>query len=213
MDLYNQTYQDLMAAYFAIEPTEYRERVRFFDEHRSDIARLQFDDKFLLELDYSMNLFEIGWYQKFLTRVDLLIETVIIDNIELKDRDIYHDLLYRKAASLYNVDEDAKSHVVASQLYKIDPDYPGIDHLCYQCERRKHTKTYEVTKAISIGLFLVGFALAFLDLLLVRSFYKGYIPIVDVLKNIVFVTAIVTLLVNELGMLLYARWKVKSQLD
>ena len=213
MNLYNQTYQDLVAAYFAIEPTEYRERVRFFDEHRSDIERLQFEDKFLLELDYSMNLFEIGWYQKFLDRVDELIETVVIDNIELQGREIYYDLLFRKAASLYNVDEIAKSHFVASQLYKIASNYPGVDHLCYQCERRKHTKFYEVVKAISVGLFLVGFALAFMDMLLVRSFYEGYIPLVNMLKNVIFVAAIVTLLANELGMVLYARWKVKSQLN
>ena len=67
--------------YFRLGPTAYREKVRFFEENPDAISRLDFDDRIEMEFDYLYCLFEVGRYERYLSKVDAvkLIEEPIWD--------------------------------------------------------------------------------------------------------------------------------------
>jgi hypothetical protein len=65
-------YSQLYRNFRAIEPTEYRRVVRFFEKYEKNILQLDFDEYFDTVFVYNNALFEIGEYRKHILMSDVL---------------------------------------------------------------------------------------------------------------------------------------------
>jgi tetratricopeptide (TPR) repeat protein len=197
MHLHDNQERDFYLAYSSLNPEAYRDRVRFYEENRSYLDALVYEDRVEVDLDYSFALFEIGKYQRFLDRVDRLIELVVIDNIEVEGRDIFKDLLFKKAASLYNLWSLEKAEQVISQLYKIDPEYPYAKSLFIKIRSKKPRLWYEINKALSVVAFLSGLSLLIMQQLIFEPFYVEQAIYISSLKNFLLIACVALLVLNE----------------
>ncbi len=110
---HSQIYRDFRD----IEPTEYRAITRFYEDHVDAIHQLDFEEYFELLVAYTDALFEIGVYERHLLIVDEVIETTILKNIKFfEQEDIYYRMLFRKAASLFNLLEFEKAAHILREL-------------------------------------------------------------------------------------------------
>lgn len=81
--------------YFGLEESAYRDKVKMYEDNSAQIAVLLFEDKCEIDIDYLFCLFEIGRYERFLSKVKPMIELVIMENIyDYRGVDIYKELLF-----------------------------------------------------------------------------------------------------------------------
>lgn len=142
--------------YFRLGDTAYREKVRFFEEHPDDITYLDFDYRIELEMDYLLCLFEIGRYERYLRFVDKVIEEIIAENIfDYRDENIFEELLFRKAASLYQLRKYEESKTLLKQLININNSNPLYVGLYAMCNRKIHDDMIVTVRATAMAAFLI----------------------------------------------------------
>jgi tetratricopeptide (TPR) repeat protein len=191
----NKIYLD----FYQIDKSSYYEKVRYFEQNKNFLSLLAFDQKIEMECDYLFALFEIGKYHRFLGRVDRMIELVVIENIfELDNRNIFEDLLFTKAACLFNTNQYNKALNVTAALIKINHDYPLITKIHRQCLRKSGATWYEINKAIAVVFILSGISVVLVQLLIVDPFYEQYAYRVNIFRNILFAIAFSLLIFNEI---------------
>lgn len=156
----------IFVQYFNLGATSYREKVRFFEENRYFFDFLHFNTKIEVEIDYAFCLFELGKYERYLNFVDNLIETVIKENIYLIDHiNVYNELLFRKAACLYQLSKYTDSEYILMQLVKMEKDnalYLGL----YVMTKRKILKEKFINlKAVAVASFFIVIAITTVQIL------------------------------------------------
>lgn len=83
--------------YFSIDNTAFRDKVRYYEENQDKIGWLNHEGRLEMDMDYCLCLFEIGRYQRFLQKVDIVIEDIIFENVyEYMAVNIYEDLLFKR---------------------------------------------------------------------------------------------------------------------
>lgn len=212
MNTYSEKSRELYLAYTSLDPSAYRQRVRFYEEHLDLLAGLSYDERMQLELDYHFSLFEIGKYQRFLDSVDPLIEAVIIDNIRSTEGDFFVDLLFKKAASCYNLWRLPECEQIVCQLLKIDRNYPNAPALYLQCRLKAKRSWYEIVKALSVVAFFVGASLLLVAHLVVDPFHPAYFPTSKLIANVLLISCVVLLIVNELSVRYAAVLDLRQQI-
>jgi tetratricopeptide (TPR) repeat protein len=120
-------YEDIYFRYYNLGNHAYYDKTRFYEAYIQRNSSLNREEKFDLTLDYIKALFAIGKYEKYLEMADAVIEAVIEENIiTIHDEDVFQDLLFKKAASLYNLKKYEDSIYILNQLVRInkkDRDY------------------------------------------------------------------------------------------
>jgi tetratricopeptide (TPR) repeat protein len=171
----------------AIEATAYRNMIHFYEKQESEIRALDFDENFELLTCYVNALFEVGYYRKHLLIVDVVIETAISNNIDFyKGEDIFLKMLFRKAASLYNLLEYEKSEYILREIIRINPwDKDAIQFL-KKCKRRQQPRYLQYARATSIFLFLTAAVIIALEVLFVRTFYRQLVLEIEQARFVIF---------------------------
>lgn len=205
MDISSHSGKEAFQAYQRIDPCAYRERVRFYDEHTDAFQGLGYEQQMYLQLDYHYALFEIGKYRRFLVSVDELIEQVVIDNFGGFHSDYFQDLLFKKAASLYNLWRLPECEKVVTQLLKIDGSIEGARAILYQCRLRSARKWYKLTKATSVLCFLTGAVGLLVAHLVIEPFYFEWFPAASFLSTGLLASCVILLVCNEVLLRLSAR--------
>jgi len=178
------TYQSKIYRDFkAIEVTAYRQIIHFYEKQEGVIKQLEFEEHFELLTAYVNALFEVGAYHKHLLLVDLIIEMAIAHNIEFyRGEDIFLKMLFRKAASLYNMLEYDKAEYILREIIRINPWDKDAVLFLKKCLRRQQPKFIQASRAISILLFLLAAVVIAGEVLLVRPFYPRYTVAVEQLR-------------------------------
>lgn len=185
--------------YFRLEHTAYRDKVRYFENHKRLVHKLTEDQQQQMKIDYVICLFEIGRYDTFLRLVDQMIELVVIENIySYNGKEIFNELLFRKSAALYNVKRYEEAEKVAKALTNIDRTDKKSRMLFKKCRRKYGVKRNENLKAISVLILITAIAVAYIELLIVKPFYQNYTHVFRVTKMILFCTGIGILISREL---------------
>lgn len=185
--------------YYRLGSHAYREKVRYYEEHPGDIALLPYDERIEIDIDYVLCLFEIGRYQRYLEKVDPVIETVITENIfEYQGENIFNILLLRKAASLYHTHNFDKCEKIASQLLKIDPTSEIAAKLYSLCHRRKENTVTTLLRAIAISGLLAVISITFVRILLIEPFYDQYLQPFVTIRNVLLAISFLSLLSVEI---------------
>ncbi len=159
----------------AIEATDYRKIVHFYEKQEDAILQLDFEEYFELLTAYVHALFEAGTYHRHVQIVDVVIETAIEHNIIFyKGEDIFLTMLFRKAASLYNLFEYERAEYILREIIKIHPWYTDAIQFLKKCLNRRQPRYVQVCRAASVALFLLGTALFIVDILWIQHFLQQY---------------------------------------
>jgi len=182
-----------------IDSCEYRTIIRFFEENQKDIHNLELEEYFELMVTYLGALFEIGAYERYLRLADGAIETSIIHNIHFfRGEDVYRKLLFRKAASHYNLMQNEKAEHVLRELIKMDPyDEDAIGFL-KKCMWVKKPKYITNTRGLSIVLLFVAAAIICVELLLIRPFFDAYIQPVEISRIAIFTLGLLAMFSGDI---------------
>ena len=181
--MYNSSNQ-VYLRYFRLGETAYREKVRFYEENPDAISSLYFEDRLEIDFDYLYCLFEVGRYERFLEKVDPVIEIIIEENIfEFRNENIFNDLLLKKAACYYHTNQFEKANFILKQLIKIAPKHPLAIGLYGICKRKQNNDLATTIKALGIAALLLVVSISIIQILLFEPFFDEYMAPFLVLRT------------------------------
>jgi len=200
---------DFYFEYHRMGNNAFRDKVRFYEDNKAQVHYLTYEERIDVDLDYLLCLFEIGKYHKFLSKADALIEVVIMDNIFVYNGlNIYNDLLFKKAACLYNTGQYNKSENVLKALVKLDTENTIARVLFGKCKRKQGRDWYEGTKAIAVVMLISAVGIAIAELLIIKPFHSELLPSFSMLKFSSFILGIISLIGNEM----YLRYVIGKEI-
>jgi tetratricopeptide (TPR) repeat protein len=174
--------------YFIYHSLDTHGKVKYYLDKIKNNNALDYYEKLELSIDYTIALFEIGKYEKYLYIVDEVIEKVIEENIwEVQGVDAFEALLFRKAASHYNLAEYDAAIIILRQLVKINEHENLYKNLLSKAVRRdRHKNNNGLLRPITVLCFLTAVALKLLDIFVIDSFYNQYHMIVSMVTYAIF---------------------------
>ncbi len=196
--------------FLSIAKDGYQEKVRYYERNKSDIRKLAFDVRIIIELHYATSLYKLQEYYSFLDKADYLITTVIAENINLLDgKDIFRELVYMKAMALHKTIDYYKADYVFKELVRMDATEPkfieGFRNNAYELYKYK----YKNLNAVSVLFFILSAMIIGVELLMIRPLYPEYVYYVEMVRNILFFSGVGTIIFLE-G---YTRYKSNRTLQ
>ena len=185
MSYFQSTYHSKVFRNFKeIADNEHQQIIRFYESQEEEIRKLDFDEFFEMLVAYTDALFEVGAYRKHLLMVDLIIEATIRENIKrFKGKDIFRQMLFRKAASLFNLEKYDQADYILRELIKMDPGDEDVRFFIKKCLRKRYPRLVNHTRAASMFLVLLAIFLIGLELLFVRPFYSMHSSLIEISRN------------------------------
>ena len=203
-------YSKIYRGFKEIESHEYLSLVRYYEAYENEIKQLGFTEFFELLVTYTEALFEVGAYRNHCSMVDIAIEISIVNNIKFYNKkDIYYELLFKKAASCYNLLKYNEAEHILRELIKIDPQNDLSIRFLNKCLHQKKPKFVRSAQAISIILFLLAALLISIELIVVRPLFEASTHIVELTRNSLFLTGVLILAGSEAAY----RFKVNKHVD
>ena len=148
---------ELYYQFSEIGRTEYRSIIQFYEDNLPDIDNLEFQEFFELHLVYLNALFEIGAYAELLRKIDPAIYTVIDQNIiEFEGKDVYVDLLTRKASALYQLRRYDEAIHICQELIKMKKSSSLPPLLLKKCLLKKAPKYVGRLRGLSLLSLLIA---------------------------------------------------------
>lgn len=198
----------------SITTSEFRTIIRFFEEREAQIKALEFEEYFEIAVIYSYAVFEIGAYAKYMRYANELLIVSIDNNVQFfQGKDIFCQILFKKAAAHYNLMEYQAAAHVLNELIKIDPNYGDAIMLLKRVTRKSKIVFIKTYKAIAVSLFLIAALVIAFELILVQSFWSSYRDIVAVSRIAIFSTGLVVLVLCDLYLRIYAHYSVTKLVD
>lgn len=191
------THNQIYWQYFKLGDLAYRDRVRLFEDNPAEISELIFEDRIEIEIDYLFCLFEIGRYERYVSKVDSLIELVIEENIfDFRGVDIYEELLFRKAACYFQLKQYVKSNSILKQLISLNRTNPYYIGLYTISKRKIHNDIFMSIKAMAIVCFMIVLSITLARIIL-EPFLQFYFAPFILLRTILFFFSILLLIGME----------------
>ena len=188
-----------MREFLEIESGEYREKIRFVQLHREDLNALSLTEYVVVMDAYAEALFEMGRFNTHLGIADHLIELAIMHNVKhVSGRDLYFETLFQKAASLYNLDRIDDAIHILKELLKMDPINDSCRLFLINCYVRQKANTLQTVRKISLVAILVSAVIIAIELILFRPFFQEFVPVVEVIRNALFLSGAGLLVFGEL---------------
>lgn len=159
----------------SLRVNDFHSIVRYYEEFEEAMRALNFDEYFDCTYAYTAALFETGDYGKHVVMCDHLLEIIIMENVESwAGEDVYAQVLFKKAASLCRLREDAQAEHVLRELLKLHPEDPLSRRLLQVCLLRRRPRWLLQTRAIAIVLLLLGAVAVAVALFVVEPFFSPY---------------------------------------
>ena len=206
-------YSQLYRNFRAIEPTEYRRIVRFFEKYEKSIQQLDFEEYFDAVFVYTNALFEVGEYRKHVFMSDVVIETSIKENItHLNGNEVFRYTLFKKAAAYFNLNEFDKTIHILSELLKMNPSDTLVARFLERTYRVWRPQIIRVTRAIAVLFFLLSAVVICVEVLIVKSFYESILSFFSLTRNVLFCAGLFVLVSGEGVHRLWSKNKVRKML-
>jgi tetratricopeptide (TPR) repeat protein len=191
--MFRPTYHSkIYRSFLSLDENSFQEIIHFFEDHEKEIQGLDFEEYVDLLVAYVTALFEVGAYKEHLAIVDAVIETSILNNIQVyKGEDLYRRMLFRKAASLYHTRQYQKAEHVLGELLRMDVEDQGAILFMKKCLRTHYPQIRSNAHAGAVFLFLLTTLVIAMEVLLVRPFYHMHTRLVENSRNSIFVLGIV----------------------
>ena len=194
----------------AIDAGEFRQVVRYYERNEKAILQLEFEEYFEMLIVYTNALFEISEYQKHILMSNVVIETSIMENIQIVNgQEVFKSMLFRKAASHYNLFEYKKAIHVLRELLKIEPNNTENALFLEQCLRNDQPHLARYARAAAIFLFLLSALTVSVEVLFVRHFYQESAPMIELSRNLMFFLGFTILVIGTV----WHRWQSHSEVQ
>jgi len=178
----------------AIEVHDFHGVVRYYERFEDGIRALDYDEWLDCTLAYTDALFETGNNGKHLVMCDHLLETLIMHNIDnWGGEDIFARTLFKKSASLYQLEEYAKAEHVLRELIKIYPDERVAIEFLQRCLLRQRPAWLFRVRAITVGLILFTTLLIAIEMLVIRAFFEAQVWWIQDLHNTLLILSVLLL--------------------
>ncbi|TAK34178.1 MAG: hypothetical protein EPO28_16395 [Saprospiraceae bacterium] len=211
MTPHQSTYQAKVYRDFrAIEPKEWRTIVRYFEEYQKEIRELEFEAYFEMVTAYTNALFEIGAYEKNLRMADTVIELSVMNNVRFfNGEDVFHTVLFKKAASCYHTYQLEKADYILRELLRIDPYDNDASMFLKKCIRKMHPSFVRKMRAAAILSYLTAALFICIEFLVIHSFYPQFKPLFEGVRNGVFSLGCIFLIAGDV----IHRWRSNREVD
>ena len=198
--------------FIEIDHDAHHEKVRFFEDNKFQIYDLEFEYKIHVWCDYALSVFEIGRYQEFIKLSDELIPLIIKENVfRLRDIKIYEALLFRKGASLYNIQKFDEAEYVFQQLCRIESEVL-YQRAWMQTMQKILKNKMRFVQALSVLLFIFTAVIIAIELLIIRNFYPTLTNSFELFRIFTFFLGISSLIGLEVIIRYKARKLFKSKI-
>ncbi len=182
----------------AIEVSDFHGLVRYYERFEDGILALDFEEWLDCTLAYTDALFETGNHGKHLVMCDHLLETLIMHNIEnWGGEDLFARTLFKKAASLYHLQEYAKAEHVLRELIKIYPDERVAIYFLQRCLLRQRPLWLFRARAVSVGVLLFAALFIAFEIFVINPFFETYTVWAQWLHNGLLIAGILLLACGE----------------
>ena len=172
----------------------YRERLSYFEKYVRSNPYIGDKEKNEMAIDHLLALFELGKYEKFLYEVDPMIEYVVDQNIYRHNgEDAFYLLLFKKAASHYNLEEWDSAKFILLQLKRIRPEDKISQMLLSRIERKKGLGHSPFWQSMVVLGFLFSFFTYILDIFIIEPFAYKWHEVAVLVTELSFVLATVLL--------------------
>lgn len=191
---HSETYE----AFLAIEVNAYKEKIQYIEENFFMLRELDADEYFDMMVLYGEALFETGEYARQAKLADHILEMSIERNIVMhRQQDVYFETLFKKAASLHNLDRIDQAVHILKELLKINPDHESTKLFLINCIIRQKKATVKPYRNISLVLLLISACVIAVELIFVRRIWPTWIAIVEMIRNGLFITGVILLVAGE----------------
>lgn len=182
----------------AIDANDYYGIVRYYEQFEESIQAFDLEEYLDCTLAYANALFETSNHSKHLVMCDHLLEIVIMQNIETwGGEDLYEHLLFKKAASLFQLHEYPKAEHVLRELVKIYPSEKLPRRFLEKCLLRQKPAWLTKTRAACVGLSLLAALVIALELFVVKHFFPDWLLPFQVAHNILLFSGISVFVIGE----------------
>lgn len=192
----------------AIEVNDFYGIIRYYEQNEDGIRALDFDEYLDCTLAYTNGLFEVSDYGKYLVMCDHLLEVVIMQNVADWDgEDLYHRLLFKKAAALYHLLEYGKSERILREIIKIYPnDQLAALYLNKALLRQKPTWLFRA-RAATVAFALLAVIVIALEILAVPQFFPSLLQPMQIAHNFLVGLSLASISIGEASHTLGCRIK------
>jgi tetratricopeptide (TPR) repeat protein len=167
-------------------------RVKYYEEKIKNNLFLDYSERTELEIEYIFALFEIGKYQKIIDNIDPIIEYVVIENFEkVNNIDAFEALLFKKAASLFNLTCYDEAIQITRQLININPKNHLYKHLLNLTIKKQKYKSLNQINYFGVLSLFFGILFSILDIFIIDPFYTGYHQLFTIVKDTFFTIGII----------------------
>jgi len=185
-------------AFLAIEAGAYREKIQFIEENFFRLRELHADEYFDMMVLYGEALFESGEYSRQAKLADHIIEMCMDRNIIIhRGQDIYFETLFKKAASLHNLDQIDKAVHILKELIKMNPDHESTKLFLINCLIRQKKAIVRPYRNISLVLLLTSALVIAFELILVNTLWQKWSAVVEIVRNGLFISGVILLIAGE----------------
>ena len=191
---HSETYE----AFLAIEANAYKEKIQYIEENFFMLRELEADEYFDMMVLYGEALFESGEYARQAKLADHILEMSIERNIVIhREQDVYFETLFKKAASLHNLDKMDQAIHILKELLKINPDHESTKLFLINCFIRQKKPTIRPYRTFSLILLLASAVIIAVELIFVRRIWASWVSVVELIRNGLFITGVILLVAGE----------------
>jgi tetratricopeptide (TPR) repeat protein len=184
--------------FLAIEEGAYKEKIQFIEENFFKLRDLDPDEYFDVMVLYGEALFETGEYARQAKLADHILEMSIERNIIMhREQDVYYETLFKKAASLHNLDKIEQAIHILKELVKINPDHESTKLFLINCIIRQKKPTVRPYRNFSLMLLLSSAVVIAFELIFVGRLWPSWTVIVELLRNGLFISGVILLIAGE----------------
>jgi len=184
----------------ALGVNDFQGLIRFYEQHEDGIQALDFAEYLDCTLAYTEALFEAGHYGKHWVMCDHLLECVIMQNIDQwEGQDLYYQLLFKKSASLYHLQEYAKSERILREIIKIYPQDRLAALFFNKVLLRQKPRWLAYSKALTVGFALLAVMVIALEILALPQFYPSLVWPFQMAHNLLIALSLAAFTTGEAG--------------
>jgi tetratricopeptide (TPR) repeat protein len=190
----SETYE----AFLAIDEGAYKEKIQFIEENFFMLRQLDAEEYFDMMVLYGEALFEAGEYARQTKLADHIVEMSIERNIILhREQDVYFETLFKKAASLHNLDKVDQAVHILKELIKINPDHESSKLFLINCFIHQKKPSVRPYRNVSLLLLLISALVIAVELIFVRRLWPSWTAIVEMVRNGLFIGGVILLIAGE----------------
>jgi tetratricopeptide (TPR) repeat protein len=189
---------DTYEAFLSIEAGAYKEKIDFIEENFFLLRELHPGEYFDMMVLYGEALFETGEYGRQAKLADHIIEMSIERNIVIhRGQDVYYETLFKKAASMHNLEKIEPAVHILKELIKINPDHESTKLFLINCIIRQKKAMVRPYRTISLMMLLSSALIIAVELILVRGLWPSWVAIVEIFRNGLFIGGVLLLITGE----------------